>query len=215
MDTSEARLAVENLVSTAADDLFARLDLLHKYGINDDDVTRILRDLGHNTLAHGYIVWQNDGEEPTYDEDGPLDQGEHLVTDPMDAPSYAPLMERLDGLSMIRALHAKHFSEIPAPPTKDEQAAELLQLQRQYERQLHTDPVFAAKVKTTQQAMYLLDQLHQIDDYAHSGYILAALIERDFPARTLQRQAWEQGMAAAKLAARGIRPAKNPYEEEA
>lgn len=31
------------------------------------------------------------------------------------------------------------------------------------------------------------------------------------PLKELQRRAWEEGMAAAKLAAAGIKPAKNPY----
>lgn len=107
MDTNESRLAVENLVSTAADDLFARLDLLHKYGINDDDVTRILRDLGHNTLARDYIVWQNDGDEPTYDEDGPLELGEHLVTDPSDSETNRMIETAMKEAHVLDAITAQ------------------------------------------------------------------------------------------------------------
>lgn len=215
MERIDIQLAVENIVSDSTDRMFERLDQLHKKGINDDDVTRALRYMGHNLLASAYQVWQNDGEPLSEDEDGPTEYGAHLVTDPGDAPSYAPLEEQLQGLAYIREAHALHFGDIPAPPSKDEQAAELLQLQRQFEHQLHTDPVFAAKVKGTRDAMYLLDQLNQIDDYAHSSYILVALMERNFPARKLQHDAWEMGMAAAKLAAQGIKPAKNPYGEEA
>ncbi|QWY82791.1 hypothetical protein PP641_gp051 [Arthrobacter phage SilentRX] len=215
MERIEAQLAVETIVANSTDAMFEKFDMLHKRGINDDDVARALRDLGHNRLAENYLVWQNDGEPLSEDEDGPTDYGGHLVTDPGDSPSYAPLEEQLQGLAYIREAHARHFSEIPSPPTRAEQEAQLLGLQRQFERRLHTDAVFAAKVQHLRNAMYQLDNLHQIDDYRHSAYLLAALIERDFPTREAQRQAWEQGMAAAKLAAQGIKPAKNPYEEEA
>lgn len=85
MDKTEAQLAVEKIVSDSTDSMFEKLDKLHKRGINDDDVTLALRNLGHSTLARDYTTWQNDGEPLSYDEDGPLDQGEHLVTDPSDS----------------------------------------------------------------------------------------------------------------------------------
>jgi hypothetical protein len=112
MEQNEARLAVENIVSAAIDDMYGRLDGLHKQGITDTDVARTLRDLGHNSLADGYIDWQNDGEEPREDEDGPLDQGEHLVTDPGDMPSYNDLEQALlDAANASRIDHGIFFAE--------------------------------------------------------------------------------------------------------
>jgi hypothetical protein len=91
MENSEAHLAVENIVRRHVDQMFEEFDNLHKQGINDTDVTRNLHDLGYNNLAADYIDWQNGGAEPREDEDGPFDQGEHLVTDPGDAPSYTDM----------------------------------------------------------------------------------------------------------------------------
>lgn len=97
MQKNEVRLAVENIVSRHNDDMFEDLDRLHKQGINDTDVVRVLRDLGHNTLADQYTDWQDDGTPPREDEDGPLDQGEHLVTDPGDSPSYSDMYRNQKG----------------------------------------------------------------------------------------------------------------------
>jgi hypothetical protein len=112
MTENETRLAVENIVSASIDAMYGRLDRLHKQGINDDDVARTLRELGHNSLASGYIDWQNDGEEPREDEDGPLDQGEHLVTDPGDMPSYNELEQALlDAVNANKISHGIFFAE--------------------------------------------------------------------------------------------------------
>jgi hypothetical protein len=112
MEKNETRLAVENIVSAAIDRMFEKLDGLHEQGINDDDVARILRDLGHNNLADGYIDWQNDGEPVREDGDGPLDQGEHLVTDPGDMPSYNELEQALmDAVNANRINHGIFFAE--------------------------------------------------------------------------------------------------------
>ncbi len=82
------RLTIQNLISDHDDRLYAEFDKLHKRGIHDDAIKKALWSLGATELAEGYVDWMNDGEPVTADEDGPLDQGEQLVTDPGDAPSY-------------------------------------------------------------------------------------------------------------------------------
>jgi hypothetical protein len=85
---ADIRLTIQNLVSDHDDKLFEAFDQLHKRGIRDDDVKQALTDLHMPDLVDGYEDWMNDGEPVREDEDGPLDQGEQLVTDPGDAPSY-------------------------------------------------------------------------------------------------------------------------------
>lgn len=88
MEQSEAADAVKAILGNGLFDMFEKFDKLHQRGISDDDVARVLREAGHNNLANDYIDWQSDGEPVREDEDGPLDQGEDLVTDPGDAASY-------------------------------------------------------------------------------------------------------------------------------
>lgn len=85
---AEIRMIVSNLISEHDDRLFEAFDQLHKRDIHDDDVKAALWGLGAVELAEGYVDWMNDGEPVTADEDGPTAQGEELVTDPGDAPSY-------------------------------------------------------------------------------------------------------------------------------
>lgn len=96
------RLTIQNLISDHDDRLYAEFDKLHKRGIYDDAINKALWSLGAIELAEGYLDWQNDGEPVTADEDGPLDQGEQLVTDPGDAPSYSGMHTNTTGRSTDR-----------------------------------------------------------------------------------------------------------------
>jgi hypothetical protein len=72
--------------------------------------------------------------------------------------------------------------------------------------------VFHAKAWTLGIMVDHLDRMHQLGDTRRAGVIMAAGLERSF--RNELAQVWERGMADAKLAALGIKPAKNPYLEE-
>lgn len=96
------RLTIQNLISDHDDRLFTEFDKLHKRGIHDNDVKKALNDLHYTDLADGYDDWMHDGEPVRADDDGPLDQGEQLVTDPGDAPSYSGVHTNTTGRSTDR-----------------------------------------------------------------------------------------------------------------
>lgn len=82
------RKVIQDIVNESDERLFTELDKLHKRDIHDNDVNDALVALGLQDIADGYVDWMHDGEPVRADEDGPLDQGEELVTDPGDAASY-------------------------------------------------------------------------------------------------------------------------------
>lgn len=89
MPKDAAEESVESTVWALCDQhdkrLFEDLDKLHSRGMHDTAVIRALRKGGYAETAAAYIEW---GSCIDPDED-PTPQGEELVTDPIDAPSYA------------------------------------------------------------------------------------------------------------------------------
>lgn len=75
---------VYRIMDRHLDAAFEELDHLHKRGINDSEVVKALRDGGYRSEADGYIEWAQ-CIDPDVD---PTPQGEELVTDPGDSPSY-------------------------------------------------------------------------------------------------------------------------------
>ena len=96
---------------------------------------------------------------------------------------------------------------------------QIMDLHRDYEVRLRADPEFHAQAKLAAQVLDDLAMMGSLTDpnpnsggaHGYAGYIVTAALHRyGFPSRA---QAGERGMADAKLAALGIKPAKNPYQE--
>lgn len=205
------RSTVSHIISSKQDEMFEQFDRLHRRNIHDDDVVKALRHMGEVELLDAYAEWADiDLREDDNTTMSPT------VPDPGEAPSYTALAGQMQAVKAMAspalstpALDAFVRQHLPAD--RDLLQDSVDQLRREFERALHTDPVFSAKVKTVQNMLGQLESIHQLDDHRHSGYLIAALLEKQFPVRMYQRDAWNLGMAAAQ----GIKPAKNPFEEEA
>lgn len=100
-------------------------------------------------------------------------------------------------------------------------AEEVLNLHRDYEIRLRTDPEFHAQARLAAQVLDDLAMMGSLTDpnpnsggaHGYAGYIVtAALHKHGFPS---QAQAYNRGMADQKLVQLGIRtPGRNPYQEE-
>lgn len=75
---------VNRIMDTHLERAFEELDHLHKRGITDSEVIKALRDGHYTSEADAYIEWAQ-CIDPDVD---PTPQGEELVTDPGDSPSY-------------------------------------------------------------------------------------------------------------------------------
>ena len=91
MATTDETLAAA--ISAFEELLFKKFDRLHAAEIHDNDVIRYLRAEGLTILAGRYIEWAG-AIDPDVD---PTPQGEELVTDPGNAPSYGALEQHFDG----------------------------------------------------------------------------------------------------------------------
>lgn len=93
-------------------------------------------------------------------------------------------------------------------------AEEIFDLEREYERRLHTDPIFRARVTIVRNVLAELEAMGRLEpseDGGYAGYIVMAGLDKH-SLGTLQSDAWEKGMADAKLQALGITPhVRNPY----
>ena len=94
-------------------------------------------------------------------------------------------------------------------------AEEVMGLEREHRDKLRNDPEFHAQRRIVAAVLDTLEEMGRLEprephDYA--AYIItAALHKHGFPT---QAQAWERGMADAKLTMLGIKQARNPYLEE-
>lgn len=108
-----------------------------------------------------------------------------------------------------------HMPDMPEAVTRDGFLHQLDALLKKYQHRWYADPAFKARGSRIGRFLEHLDYVHQLGDSVRAGFLVASMLEEIEPTRELQREAWNEGMAAAKLAALGIKPARNPYEGEA
>lgn len=101
--SANIRMAVQMIIDSNLDAMFDRFDALKKRGINDNDMVEALRYLGDIELLDSYAEW---GDIDLREDDNTTLNP--VVPDP-DNPSYAPLLEQLQGVQRIREAHARHF----------------------------------------------------------------------------------------------------------
>lgn len=98
-DNTETPLTtvVADIVTEAMETAYERFDQLHAKGIDDTQIIRALRANNDYDIAADYIEW---GECIDPDEDG-APHGAHLVTDPIDAPSYDTMVQEALAQHMV------------------------------------------------------------------------------------------------------------------
>jgi hypothetical protein len=94
-------------------------------------------------------------------------------------------------------------------------AEEVIDLQREFNGKLRNDPEFYAQCRIVAAVLDTLEEMGRLEPAEPHDYVAyivtAALHKHGFPT---QAQAWERGMADAKLTMLGIKQAQNPYQEE-
>lgn len=94
---------------------------------------------------------------------------------------------------------------------------DLNMLRREYEEKLLTDPLFSARAKLARNVLRELEELKMLEpscDRGFAAFLVVAALEKALPQNALA-EAWDKGMAAAKLQAAGIRSnVRNPYLKE-
>ena len=90
---------------------------------------------------------------------------------------------------------------------------EIAELERKYHERFLNDPVFHAQSRALGNLLFHLQG--EDGDSLHSGFVLAAFLTEHFGINKQLAEAWNRGMADAKLQALGIRSSvRNPYLED-
>jgi hypothetical protein len=101
----------------------------------------------------------------------------------------------------------------PLPSDRASLQHEVTQLEKEHHERYLTDPVFHARSRMIGNFLDQLESIHEAGDTERTGFLIAALLDRD--GGNVAAEAWEKGMADAKLQALGIKPhVRNPYLEE-
>jgi hypothetical protein len=99
----------------------------------------------------------------------------------------------------------------PIPSSREYLQYQVDQLEKEYRQRWLTDPGFHARGRMVRNFLEQLESIHQARDTERVGFLIAALLDKTNP----MAEAWERGMADAKLQAAGIRPLiRNPYLKE-
>jgi hypothetical protein len=93
-------------------------------------------------------------------------------------------------------------------------AEEVLKLQREFEGQLHTDPIFRARTTLVRNVLEELGRMGRLEpgrDGGYAGYIVVAALEKALPPQP-QSEAWARGVADGQRSMMG-HTITDPYKE--